>query len=224
MKNKIIIFLSGSFHGPWCWEKFIPYFDQMNSAYKTIVVEYKRKKNSKISDYVDRLEEIIDQNKDDFFKICIISHSLGTVIAQEYIKKNPDRIDKCVFLSPVPPRNAAFQMLKAQIRMGKKSYEEILFSHRIEYADEKKYISLLEEESYKIKIGLMRNIMPKAIQCSTEILIIGSHNDWCMPLSASIKTAEFYRCKLILVKESCHDMMLDPQWKEIATYCWEFIG
>ena len=33
MKNKIIIFLSGSFHGPWCWEKFIPYFDQMNSVH-----------------------------------------------------------------------------------------------------------------------------------------------------------------------------------------------
>lgn len=224
MEKELIIFVSGSFHNSWCWENFINYFNKVDEKYKIVAFDYERNEKTKISDYVNQLAKVIAENRKKVTKINIISHSLGTAIVQHYIKINSHDIEKCVFLSPIPPRHTAVQILKAQKKMGNKSREEVLFSNRIEQSELNKYKSLLVEESLNVKLGVMETVMPKDFKCNTKFLVVGSHNDYCMPLSASIKTAEFFRCNMVILENLCHDMMLDPQWEEVAEYCYKFIN
>lgn len=54
-------------------------------------------------------------------------------------------------------------------------------------------------------------------------LVIGSYNDQCVILQAVKDNAKIHTAELKIVDSVCHDMMLDPDWRNIADLIFKFI-
>ena len=54
-------------------------------------------------------------------------------------------------------------------------------------------------------------------------LVIGSYNDQCVILQAVKDNAKIHTAELKIVDSVCHDMMLDPDWRNIADLIFTFI-
>ena len=59
-----------------------------------------------IDHHVDDLEAL--RKKLRLEKVTLIAHSFGPAIAAEYAMKYPDRVERMIFLSPIPPRKGKF--------------------------------------------------------------------------------------------------------------------
>lgn len=69
-------------------------------------------------------------------------------------------------------------------------------------------------ENGKLKYKASTNTLSQDIL--RELLVMGSLNDNCMPISVLLDTAKIFKAKLIIYQEHCHDMMLDPAWEIVA--------
>lgn len=69
----------------------------------------------------------------------------------------------------------------------------------------------------------MRKYIWTILYTSTATLVIGSYNDQCVILQAVKDNAKIHTAELKIVDSVCHDMMLDPDWRNIADLIFKFI-
>ena len=214
-----ILFVHGAYHAAWCWEKhFIDYF--FNNGYNVYALSFRNHGRSekieyinliKMNDLVSDLEQTVNKIPG---KINIVAHSIGCRIVQLYLNEHLNRVAKLVLMSPMPIKHTFLQLFKIKIRQLGKPMEYILFYNRLSC---KEYISLLESESKKVEYSLIHTVrLQKSIIEKIPCLVIGSFNDKCVTLQSVLSNADIYEGKVIIYPQMCHNMMLDPDWKNVA--------
>lgn len=76
------------------------YYDQRGGGRSTLT------ERLSIDDHVNDLEAL--RRHLGLEKIALLAHSFGPAIAARYAIKHPDRVDRMIFLGPIPPRKATF--------------------------------------------------------------------------------------------------------------------
>lgn len=85
-------------------------------------------------------------------------------------------------------------------------------------------MSLLDKESKKVEYAMMKRQKKFSIYVrKIPTLVIGSYNDQCVILQAVKDNAKIHTAELKIVDSVCHDMMLDPDWRNIADLIFKFI-
>ena len=54
-------------------------------------------------------------------------------------------------------------------------------------------------------------------------LVIGSYNDQCVVMQAIKDNAKIHNAEILVLDNICHDMILDPDWRNIADLIFKFI-
>lgn len=227
-KNSII-FVHGAYHAAWCWaEHFIEYF--YDKGYNVVGFSFRNHAGSEkiddinsivIEDLVYDLKRVVDSI--DGEKI-IIAHSLGCRVVQMYLECQFHLIKALVLMTPMPVRNNIFQLMQIRIRQSKKPMDYILFSDRLLDDKKQEYMNLLEKESKKVEYSMI-NHQKKFNESIKNIptLVIGSKNDQCVIMQSIIDNGNLHNAKIMIFEQICHDMMLDPQWYEVAHKIFQFL-
>lgn len=157
-------------------------------------------------------------------KIILIAHSLGCRIAQMCLEEIYSSIQSVVLITPMPVRNNFLQLLQMSKKQRKNNLEYILFSERLDSEQKEYYMSLLDKESKKVEYAMMKRQKKFSIYVrKIPTLVIGSYNDQCVILQAVKDNAKIHTAELKIVDSVCHDMMLDPDWRNIADLIFKFI-
>lgn len=157
-------------------------------------------------------------------KIILIAHSLGCRIAQMCLEEIYSSIQSVVLITPMPVRNNFLQLLQMSKKQRKNNLEYILFSERLDSEQKEYYMSLLDKESKKVEYAMMKRQKKFSIYVrKIPTMVIGSYNDQCVILQAVKDNAKIHTGELKIVDSVCHDMMLDPDWRNIADLILKFI-
>lgn len=157
-------------------------------------------------------------------KIILIAHSLGCRIAQMCLEEIYSSIQSVVLITPMPVRNNFLQLLQMSKKQRKNNLEYILFSERLDSERKEYYMSLLDKESKKVEYAMMKRQKKFSIYVrKIPTLVIGSYNDQCVILQAVKDNAKIHTAELKIVDSVCHDMMFDPDWRNIADLIFKFI-
>lgn len=211
------------------WEEhFIPFF--YAHGYNVYAMSFRNHGNSERIENVDQIvvkdmvEDLIKTIDIIDGKIILIAHSLGCRIAQMCLEEIYSSIQSVVLITPMPVRNNFLQLLQMSKKQRKNNLEYILFSERLDSEQKEYYMSLLDKESKKVEYAMMKRQKKFSIYVrKIPTLVIGSYNDQCVILQAVKDNAKIHTAELKIVDSVCHDMMLDPDWRNIADLIFKFI-
>ena len=227
--TRSIIFVHGAYHAAWCWtEYFLDYF--YNQGLDVYAFSFRNHGKSEkvekvysitVTDLVEDLEQVIALVQKD---IVIIAHSLGCRIVGKYLEKKFHSIKGIVYISPMPVRHNIFQLARMQKQQKHMSLADKCFSGRLTKKEEEYYADLMEEESYKVEYSMMK----KQKQYSKKVLqipslILGSLADQCILTQTIYDNASLLQANVVFFNRLCHNMMLDPEWKNAADVILQFI-
>lgn len=217
-----IVFICGASHDEWCWEEnFTNYF--IERGYN-IDIHVLSKDAKDIKTSVLLLDKKIKKLKlEKEGRMVIITHSMGNLILNEYLKdnKNADNISSMVLLSPYPTSHRFLNAMKISCNYYGQTTDELFFSGRVEKG--KEYIKKMKEEAKSIRLLTLTYSTVKISELFIPTLIIGSSNDKCIPVKSLIDNMKYYDANLKIYNELCHDCMLDPLWKKVADDIYLFL-
>ena len=206
----------------------IPFF--YAHGYNVYAMSFRNHGNSERIENVDQIvvkdmvEDLIKTIDIIDGKIILIAHSLGCRIAQMCLEEIYSSIQSVVLITPMPVRNNFLQLLQMSKKQRKNNLEYILFSERLDSEQKEYYMSLLDKESKKVEYAMMKRQKKFSIYVrKIPTLVIGSYNDQCVILQAVKDNAKIHTAELKIVDSVCHDMMLDPDWRNIADLIFKFI-
>ena len=210
------------------YEEIIPFF--YAHGYNVYAMSFRNHGNSERIENVDQIvvkdmvEDLIKTIDMIDGKIILIAHSLGCRIAQMCLEEIYSSIQSVVLITPMPVRNNFLQLLQMSKKQRKNNLEYILFSERLDSERKEYYMSLLDKESKKVEYAMMKRQKKFSIYVrKIPTLVIGSYNDQCVILQAVKDNAKIHTAELKIVDSVCHDMMLDPDWRNIADLIFKFI-
>lgn len=131
MSKPVIVLLHGAWHSALCWNPLIPYLNAMNHEVlcpdlpghgenKADISKITLDKYSKyISQYIDNIEN----------KVILVGHSMSGMVISQLAEKNPDKIERLVYLSAYLPSSgqSLFDLISANRRaIGKAPVEQAM--------------------------------------------------------------------------------------------------
>ena len=224
-------------HGAWCWEPyFLPYFEKLGyKAYALSLSNHggspKRKNMNllRIADYVNDLKQIVDSLEE---PPVLIGHSMGGFVVQKYLEQY--QAPGAVLLASVPPFGVlggtlavlkAFPgaFLKANVTLNLKcildSTEKIgylMFSDRVKEEDIIEYQKKIDSESYLAYMDMLALNLVKTKKIRTPMMVTGAGKDKAVSAESVRKTAKIYNTDPLIFDKMGHDMMLEPDYKEVV--------
>jgi len=239
-----LLFVHGGSHGAWCWEEhFLPYFS--SAGYPVYALSLRGHGNSggleqlhryTLGDYADDVRQVMAQIPD---KPVLIGHSLGGAVVQQIASAAPERLRAAVLLASVPPEGMLRDGLRSLLRnfrlvrriglynRGKIAGPpvELFFSERLSAAQAGVYARQMLPESLKVSGELRRRIVPVPAPGTppVPIWIAGSRQDRIFSVQTTLRMGRTYGVEPVIFEDICHDMMLDPNWKQVADHIRMFL-
>ena len=160
----------------------------------------------------------------------LIGHSFGGAIVQLFLEQFPEKVEKMVLISSIPPTGMLFDMGHFALRhpwkflkLGTINFRKnihsindvgsLFLSNKISLTKRKEYCEKIQKDSIRTNITTLKPIVSKNFNPSVSVLT----------RSAIRKTAEFYHGKIVMFDDLTHDMMLDPEWKKVAIVIENFL-
>lgn len=236
--GRTLILLHGVSHGAWCWERhFLPYFAAR--GYRVLAPSLRghggsagreRLDEFTLDDYVADLAAIVARQPE---PPIVIGHSMGGALLQRYLQAPPQPVRAAVLLASMPPRGMLrsdlfLLMLRglagmrhyARLSQGPATARQVaampFFSHRLDAETAAWVAPRLQLESTRAIDELKRFAIAAPPPSLPPLLTVGSAGDWLFGRRAVTLTANFYGSERIVFDAPCHDLMLDPQWRDCA--------
>lgn len=218
IREKVVVLIHGAYHGMWCWEiNFVPFFLERN--YTVISIDY-IENFKKLEETIKCLNDILGKIAG---KLYMVSHSLGAAIVERYITRYSPELAGVIFIAPGPVIKRIRRTLIINIHNLLSDRANFYFSNRVKNKETEKYISMLRKQTREMELLIVRRNISRYFNWKYRTLVLGTRNDQCMPLSVILDAGKFFKAKVIIYEELCHDMMLDPMWKTVAVDIDEFI-
>lgn len=201
-----------------------------------------------LSDYVKDVKDCVDYCKSNYKerigdKLFILGHSMGGAVVQKYIGQYENTVQGAILFAPATAGgmnkcktglDTYFLNKKLNIAAKKASgkkvtadelYLSAFFNSRVDMNDIREYNKLLQKESKTIIMeDLYKDYSDNHNELSIPVMVIGSEKDIYFPKKSLIKTVSYYRhVRYELLKDLCHDMMLDPDWIKSAEPVLQFV-
>ncbi|NTU89329.1 MAG: alpha/beta hydrolase [Actinobacteria bacterium] len=235
----MLLFIHGMGHGAWCWKNFMGYFSE--NGYSCVALSLRGHGKSEgredldrysLDDYVEDVHRTVSELG---VKPIVIGHSMGGYVVQKYIELYEDNVQAAVLFSSVPVSGMTlgsdvrffWRFLASAIRTMPKIVDEELSLEEISKfvycngripADEiREYVSLLQPESKRAVLELQ---IPRFVthDITIPMYILGSNSDMVFPGREQTKTGRAYHVDPVMLRDLCHDMMLDPEWRVAAAH------
>lgn len=134
-------------------------------------------------------------------KLTIVAHSFGPAIAALYAIRHPDRVDRMVFLGPIPPRRAGFREEYGKRLMARLTPEEAARANELSFEDGDARAVCREYWSIMTRPRVARSLPVSVVKA-----------DLCAP------TAEAIRYGMTKTNAATSESMGDWDWtEELAT-------
>lgn len=238
IKKGNLIFIHGVDHGAWVWKNFMEYFS--GYGYDCYALSLRGHGGSEgredldnfsLDDYTQDVIQVLSPFSGD---AIVVGHSMGGGIVQKLIGEHPGYVKAAILLASIPPCGMDEQVANDMVARAPKgafdllklangeplTLEEVaecpMFGGRIPMDEIKEYYTYLQPESKKATAELYHAIAD-SYDVDIPIGVIGSSNDLIFPDREQQLVADAYGVKAVMLKDLCHDMMIDPEWKEAAT-------
>jgi pimeloyl-ACP methyl ester carboxylesterase len=238
--RKAILFVHGIWHGAWCWhEAWLNYFYEKGYDVHTFSFrnhgESEQKGNTRwlrIADYVDDLASIhAEINK----PVFLIGHSVGGLVVQKYLERDPMSIRGAVLLAPVPPHGAwraTFKtfwehtglFLEATLTFSLKPFIKKPALARVFFvgndfpdAELVPYWRKLQDESYLVFLDALFLNLPKPEKIKVPILVLGAEKDYFFPPKDIHATAKAYGTEAVIYPNAPHNLFMLKGWEAVAS-------
>jgi pimeloyl-ACP methyl ester carboxylesterase len=237
-----IVLIHGAWHAAWCWEAhFLPYFAAQ--GYSGTALSFRAHGNSEGR---NRLRgKRIQQFADDVAQVAaqfdqppiLISHSMGTLVAQKYLEQHPARA--VVLLAPMPPNGVIGATLRiARRHPGRFALvnatlslhpliatpalaRDAFFSADMPEDTVRAYQQQLQDEAYFAFLDMLLFNLPNAKRVrqrnpTIPMLVLGAEHDHIFTPAEVRQTAKKYGVNAEIYPNMAHDMMLEANWQQVA--------
>ncbi|GAB4345889.1 MAG: alpha/beta hydrolase [Phototrophicales bacterium] len=243
-----LLFIHGAWHGAWCWaEYFLPYFEQQGfAAYALSLRGHGNSTPQKLRwvsiwDYVADVRqqvEIIEQEAQ--HPPVLIGHSMGGYIVQKYLERYDAPAG--VLLASIPVmgtlpffsrffRRYPLAFLKSGLLMKGYSLVEdverahaLFFSAHMPFEQVKQYHTKIQDESFRLVFdsALLNRPNPKRVK-PAPMQVLAAANDQIFSVKEQMTTAKAYHTEAVVLADTAHDVMLEPNWQVAADHILMFI-
>ena len=246
-KKGTIVFCHGAWHDARCWQPtMMPFFAEQ--GYDCIAPSYRNHGQSeaegslkfrRISEYVADIQSVVSELGGQ--RVCLIGHSMGGLVVQKFLEKYPDRIDKAVLLSSVPPhgawratlKNAAhypLSFLKANATLSlypfidtPEKFRKHFYTEGVAEGDLQQLFAQAQDESFAAFLDMLVLNLPKPSKIKTPIMVIGGGKDYIFSKSDILKTAKAYNTTALIFENEAHNLFLEQNWEAAAAQMAAFL-
>jgi alpha-beta hydrolase superfamily lysophospholipase len=244
-KKGSILFIHGVSHDAQCWSNYLEYFSGAGFDCHAVSLRGHGKSEGRqhlnswgLSDYVTDVVKVILSMDE---KPIIVGHSMGGAIAQKVVGEHQSLIKAAVLLAPAVKggltlrwkvRRFRHTLLKAYqfIKMTKNPTSSLndikgslFMNNRLSPEALTKIAPHIQAESNRASNDLSNEYTPYYGNTHIPVMVIGSEADLIFPTEDLVKTANAYEVTPIIMKEMCHDMMIDPDWQDSADEIKQFL-
>ena len=244
-KKGSILFVHGVCHDANCWNNYLEYFSE--EGFSAYALSLRGHGNSDgyeflndwgLSDYVTDVVKVALSLGE---KPIVVGHSMGGAIVQKLIGEHEALFSAAVLLAPATKGGLNFRwklktfrksvwqtmkftkLLNSPSPSSKDIGNSLFLDGRLDLEALKKLMEHLQPESKRAQRDLTKKYTPYYKTPNIPILVIGSENDRLFPAEDLYKTAQAYNVAPVIVKDMCHDMMVDPEWESGAKEIYRFI-
>lgn len=236
-QKETLLFIHGICHGAWTWKNFMQYFSVRGYDCYSLSLrghcgsEGRENLDSfTMDDYVQDVIQAASQFNGD---VIVIGHSMGGGVVQKLIGEHPGHVKGAILFASIPPCGIDDQGYKDMVERAPKGafdliklvngeplsveeiYESPLFGGRIPMEDVKEYYTYFQNESKKA-VEQFYTTIAQSYDVEIPVGVIGSSNDLIFAEREQRLIAEAYGVEAVILKDLCHDMMLDPEWEKSA--------
>jgi pimeloyl-ACP methyl ester carboxylesterase len=226
-----LLFVHGAWHAAWCWDEyFLSFF--ADKGYRALAVSLRGHGNSptdtplracSVADYVEDVSLVADSLPT---RPVVIGHSMGGLIVQKYLESHD--APAAVLMASMPPqgnlgsalrwiRRRPWHFTKMVITGKALPYistpqlaRERFFSAQTPDSTVLDYAARLQEESARVGIDCLVLSLPRPKRVTTQLLVLGAHDDGAHTRKEVRATARAYRTEAEFFPNMGHDMMLEP--------------
>ena len=245
---KEVVFIHGAFAGPWCWDQYKSYFQDLGWTCHTPALRYHDVDPSdepnpdladtSIRDYADDIAAFVGELDS---PPIIIGHAVGALIAQQVASRRPT--SGLVLINP----NAAWGMLpatdderavartfmesgpfwKAPMRVAFDLIAPFAFN-KLDGDTQKQVFSRLVPESGRVMFEMFfwmfddnRTIAIDFDKVGCPVLVVAGEEDRAVRHAVGKEIAEKYGNKgsFLLAAGHAHFLFIEPGWEQIAKHC-----
>lgn len=241
-----VLFVHGGWHGAWCWdEHFLSYFAERGfTAYAFSFRNHWKSRSSgsvrwlRGSDYVADLHQIVDEIvRQTGQRPVLVGHSMGGYVVQRYLERW--KAPAAVLLASLPShgllpgtlrqfRKHPWAVIKVLLMMSPRAAiatpqlaRDALFSSQLPEDQLEAYYSRMQEESFFIFLEMMFLRLPRPRRVKrmqrVPMLVLDCSGDAQFTAAEARSTARAYNAEFCLFRGMAHDMMLEPDWEEVAS-------
>lgn len=228
-----ILMVHGGAHGSWCWENYQSYFT--SKGFTTISLnwfhhygsrkleksEFLKRSILDVATEIDIVVSTLDQ------KPILFGHSMGGLASLHYSTIN--QVAALVLLAPAIPSKIGEAPIPVPIDLDHpidpfpfdQAYQRFFLGSSLE--DAQKYHSLLDPESPQaVYEGINQSAEVDFSKVDCPSLLFGAGKDTVVPSQKVRKLAEAIDGTYIYLKDSSHNLLLEPQWKKTTDliYTW----
>jgi len=233
-----ILFVHGANMSAWCWdENLMSFFAEHGHPTYALSLRghgksggHQHLSSHSIADYVTDVELAISAIGE---PPILIGHSMGGLIIQNYIEKNP--VPACVLMAPVPAQgllpslfDLAFYNPSFYTQLGLVQFfgtwssavditRESIFSGHVSDDVVIRYCAQMQPESPRALLDTLWLGLPvKKNPLNIPMLALGADDDIFFRPHHIKKTAEAHNADYINIENISHAMMLDAHWQKGA--------
>jgi pimeloyl-ACP methyl ester carboxylesterase len=237
LKSPTLLFVSGAFHGSWCWSNFISYFE--SSGIRCQALEYRDIDNkSSLDCYLSQLHEAISA----LDAPIVIAHSMGAYVVARYAEKYS--LNKVILLAPMPFNGWMGSLLRFAVRWPRTSLKacmhwnvnllledesllsDMFFSRIAANSLRNSLIGRLQPESTSaliVESNLRHISIQRLRENMADSMIVGSEDDPLFRIQSTEQTARKIGARFLRLRGFSHDMMLDSDWGLVAAEIYSFV-
>lgn len=232
-----ILFVHGAFTDAWCWaEYFLPYFAKQGYPSYALSLRGHGKSqgtviNASLQDYLEDILQVVEK-----FNVppILVGHSMGGLIVQKYLI-NQYPAQAAVLMASPPPSGLISSISYLTLTQPLLAWqlgimfvtgyaspsilEHALVSRKLQPIEAKRYLSHLQNESWRIVWDLLWGDLPlPPRRLSIPLLVLGAGKDAFLHPVTSWWTAQCYGANYHLFQELAHAMMLESHWQTVADF------
>lgn len=240
-RSNAILFVHGAWHGAWCWEKFLPYFAQHGYAAYALSLRGhgasdgrdRIRFHSAAKGYVADVAAVVQAIGR---PTILVGHSMGGYVVQKYLEKNS--APAAILLASIPvsgilgfglryAKRHPWDFLKAHLTLDLGKFlgtpelaHDSLFS-AIPDEELMRHFHRLQPESFVTELETLGLNLPKPRKVrakKTPMLVLAAEKDTVFSVKEERRTARAYAVEdtMKIFPAMAHDMMLEPDWQQVA--------
>ncbi len=232
-----ILFVHGAWHAAWCWENFLPYFaDRGYAAYAVSLRGHGASAGrdgirwySAVHDYVADIAQVIQTFPQ---PPIVVGHSMGGYVVQKYLETHQAAAGVLMASLPVSGLfgfavrfgiRHPWPFLKSQLLLNTwhlvetpELAQDAFFSPQMSSAEVDQHFARLQPESFRVELETTLLNLPRPQRVKTPMLVLAAANDRVFSVAEEQATARAYGTEAVIFPDIAHDMMLEPNWQQVA--------